>query len=235
VRQWNALAQTRDVQLRSGLDLSMDHVIVPELLHLAGPRRYRHLLDVGCGSGYSTNLLAKIATSTTGIDPSAKAIEIASRHYPAVDFRRCRIEELRQPETPYDLIIANMMLMNAPDLDAAISGFRRVASEETLLLASITHPVYWPRYWGYEDAPEFLYTSELAVETEFRTSTTKTGLTSTHFHRPLSRYLNALTAAEFAIKRVTEPLPDRETQDLFPTEWAFPRFLFVAAVISESH
>jgi SAM-dependent methyltransferase len=48
---------------------------------------YDSLLDVGCGKGAMTGLLASFAARTVGVDVSPAAIEKARARFPGIDFR----------------------------------------------------------------------------------------------------------------------------------------------------
>lgn len=51
------------------------------------PREIGRALDVGCGNGYLTSIVAKRAAETLGIDFDTNAIAIASRTHPAATCR----------------------------------------------------------------------------------------------------------------------------------------------------
>ena len=48
---------------------------------------YNRVLDLGCGTGRLTNLLAKVSNEIIGIDLDPQMIEMAMTSYPALDFR----------------------------------------------------------------------------------------------------------------------------------------------------
>ena len=55
------------------------------------------VLDVGCGTGYGSAILAQQARQVVGIDYSAAAIRFARRRYPKPDFRVMNAQDLRFP------------------------------------------------------------------------------------------------------------------------------------------
>lgn len=52
------------------------------------------LLDVGCGPGSLTMMLAPLFASAVGVDPDPEMIEVARRAAPQIEWRRLRGEEL---------------------------------------------------------------------------------------------------------------------------------------------
>ena len=99
------------------------------------------------------------------------------------------------------------------------------------LISTITHPWFWPNYWGYDNADWFNYHREVVIEAPFRISAEITEHVTTHVHRPLSVYLNSLTRQGFLVDRILEPYPNEDIQALYPERWKFPRFLAFRALL----
>jgi SAM-dependent methyltransferase len=75
---------------------------LPKVLGLDGGER---LLDVGCGPGSLTNLLAPHVAEAVGIDASAEMVDVAARAAaPNVLFLRLRAEELPASLGHFDLV-----------------------------------------------------------------------------------------------------------------------------------
>ncbi len=128
-----------------------------------------------------------------------------------------------------DLVVANMVLMDALQLDsfvAAIAGLAR----EGRILATMTHPAFWPLYWGYATNPDFNYSREVIIEAPFKTSSHEFGLTATHVHRPLDAYLREFRANGLIVTEMEE-LRGPES----PTSFPFPRFIGLEAVAGANY
>lgn len=232
-REWDAIAPVRAAQISSELDPSYDAVLVPSIMRLVGPLRDdASLLDVGCGTGALTSLLAPNVRRTVAIDPSVASLAQARRHAAAqrledtVEWHDIAVEQLASVTTErFDYIVANMTLMDAPDLGSAIRAISELASPTAIFVWSITHPWFWLRYWGYDTEPWFRYEQELFVEAEFKISNGDTGLTSTHVHRPMEQYIRELHEYGFAVNALEEPLPSDVVMARYPEPWRYPRFL----------
>lgn len=224
-REWDLIAAARDDQLASDLDQSFSAVLEPWILdHIKHPQS---ALDIGCGTGRLTSKIQKSGTTIVGLDPSPASIEIARSHASLISFHVASVEEWaeRHPDKRFDLIVANMVLMDALHLDEVCRAVARLG-EGGRLVATITHPAFWPIYWGYANRPGFDYSNEIIVEAPFRTRSFNFSLNSTHIHRPIAHYLQSFKAQGLHVVNVEE-LRGPEDVEIFP----FPRFLCLEATI----
>lgn len=228
--QWDGVALLRHEQLRSGRDVSFESILKPTILQLIGSADCTSTLDAGCGSGVLSEVLSEKSLAVTGVDMSAANIAIAlnSASRPKnVLYVSDTIEGFSASTTErYSLIVANMVLQDSSDLHGCLDALASVCCSQGVLVATITHPWFWPTYWGYDKQDWFRYSDEQAIEAPFKisTDTTPIGMT-THFHRPLSLYLKQLSAVGFVLETMLEPMPQRVIQDQYPAIWQFPRFL----------
>ena len=87
-----------------------------ELLARVPIEQPRRILDVGCGPGNSTELLAARypQAEIVGIDSSPEMIEAARKRLPSADFRAADIYDWT-PSTPFDLVYGNAVFQWVPD------------------------------------------------------------------------------------------------------------------------
>lgn len=88
---------------------------VKDLLAAVPPTPIRTAIDLGCGPGNSTEVLAALApaASIRGLDVSADMVEAARKRLPQIDFDVADITEWDEPG-PYDLILANAVFQWIP-------------------------------------------------------------------------------------------------------------------------
>jgi predicted TPR repeat methyltransferase len=236
--EWDSIAAMRSEQIRTGKDISYEHVLTPAVLRLTEGCDYSTVLDVGCGCGLLTAKLAGRAKSITGIDISATSIRLARHHchdYTNITFLDGAIEDLTSDgeRNLFSLAVANMSLMAILKLDAALGSLSQLVRPGGHLAFTITHPCFWPQYWKYEKE-WFRYQEECVIEAPFHISLDTTDrFVTTHIHRPLERYVSELTKAKFHICRVIEPMPPPEIELMYPQPWTYPRFLAVLCVRTE--
>lgn len=92
-----------------------------ELLSRIFCSQARHISDLGCGPGNSTELLYRAypQASVVGIDSSAAMLEQAKQRLPNCSFQQSDISSWR-PEVPQDIIYANASLQWVPDHEKLI-------------------------------------------------------------------------------------------------------------------
>jgi hypothetical protein len=102
------------------------------------------------------------------------------------------------------LVIANMFFMDCLDLRAVVRALAGCCTDNAVLLATITNPFVWPRYWRYEGREWFDYKREIVIEADFRIMEEAVTFKTTHVHRPLSMYVDILRSNGFQIEVLGE-------------------------------
>lgn len=233
-REWDAIATTRHRQIISGTDLTYHHVLLPSILRRLSNDKHSHILDLGCGTGYLAGLFGERAGQVTGIDPSMASLSIARSYLQSrsnISLVNADIESYaRDTHDKHDIVIANMVLMDCLDLDAAIASIASVLQNRGRLIATITHPWFWPRYWGYENENWFKYRDEIVIQAPFAISAEPTSHLTTHVHRPLERYLTSLYANGLVLAELEEPYPPAYIEARYPSSWQYPRYITLSAI-----
>lgn len=80
-----------------------------DLVDLLAPKVNEKILDLGCGTGYLTNIIAEAGAKVTGIDSSAEMIGKAKSEYPNLNFRVLSATDFYFEE-PFDAIFSNAVL-----------------------------------------------------------------------------------------------------------------------------
>lgn len=228
VSEWDKLAPIRYQQITSGLDITYNSVLVPEILHLVTSNRSVSAIDIGCGVGVLTARIAEVGLQVVGIDPSGTSIEIAKESFGHLaSFHQSSIESYGDGASEqFDLAIANMVLMDVLHLDRFLLAVRRTLSSNGSFVFSLAHPCFWPDYYGYASEPWFEYDQQIVIEAPFRTSLAPEGTyVSTHVHRPLATYICALEKAGLHLEVLREPFPKPNLMKLYPIAWRYPHYL----------
>ena len=99
------------------------------LAWLAPPANARWL-DVGCGTGAFSELIAKrcAPTSLAGIDPSPEQIAYAREHFPRFRFEVAGADAMPFPDGAFDVVASALVIHFIPDRRQAFAEMKRVLS-----------------------------------------------------------------------------------------------------------
>ncbi|MBL1147763.1 MAG: protein-L-isoaspartate O-methyltransferase [Pseudomonadota bacterium] len=97
----------------------MEPVILARLLQAAAIRQDDVVLDIGCGSGYSTAVLAQLAMTVIGVDQDADMIEQADVQLQTMDVCNAALvhgnpRDGYQAQAPFNVILINGSVPGVP-------------------------------------------------------------------------------------------------------------------------
>jgi ubiquinone/menaquinone biosynthesis C-methylase UbiE len=101
------------------------------------------LLEIGCGSGYYSEILPALADSRidyTGIDYSSAMIAQAQGRYPGVRFEIGDATALRFGDKSFDIVFNGVSLMHILDYEKAIAESARVARAAVIFHSTPVFP-----------------------------------------------------------------------------------------------
>ena len=109
--------------------------------------RGRLVLDLACGEGYNTRMLARKGAKVTGIDSSAKMIELAKQEETkeklAIRYLVADASDLSQlPSSHFDIVTCFMSLQDIENLEKTVSEAARVLKHAGRFVSSIPHPCF---------------------------------------------------------------------------------------------
>jgi SAM-dependent methyltransferase len=170
---------------------------LPALLELMpGPGRLT--LDLGCGEGRLSRVLAARGHHMVGVEASPALAGAARDADPSIPVHVADAAALPLSDGAADVVVASMVLMNLDDLGAAMREVARVLAPGGRLVASIVHPFNSPKVGDY-------FTPHAYPEERVRGGLR---MTFHDMHRPLQAYAEALEDAGLLIDALREPVPD---------------------------
>lgn len=195
------------------------------LLDLTGAVEHKLLCDLACGQGVVARALARRGAHVTGIDLSARLLEIARRYEDAeplgVRYRQGDAQSLATvADASFDGVACNLALMDIPDPAAVFRATHRVVRPGGWLIFSIVHPCFFPpdSLWITDDDGRVSRKVLGYFSERFWHSYNPTGVrgqVGAH-HRMLSTYLNLLVEAGWQFERCSEPQGAGEIVDRVP-------------------
>lgn len=106
-------------------------------LQLLEMKSAQTLLDVGCGTGYFSNLAYKQGAEVTGIDASEKLVEQAKKRNSEIKFSTGEMEELPFPDNTFDVVCGFNSFQYAADMKNALLEAKRVLKKKGKLVVMI--------------------------------------------------------------------------------------------------
>jgi len=97
------------------------------------------ILEVGCGTGDLLNTIK--GSKKTGIDFSAKMLEIAKQKFTHINFHEMAVEDISLSEK-FDVIILSNLIGVLPDIEHAFNELSKVCHEKTRVIVT-----YYNRMW----------------------------------------------------------------------------------------
>ena len=201
---------------------------------LIGDVKNKEILDAGCGDGQYAKKLAEMGAIVIGIDGSTEMIHRACRNHPH-PYITYKVMDLTKPLTlingSSDIIIAQMVMMDLPEIETCISEFSRILRPDGWLIFSITHPCFFSSDWVMDETGARTYkkvTDYLSVKSESLFFWGKT----IHYHRPLSYYFQYLEKNGFSVHSLHEPIPDMKGGEQDPDimhHFRIPSFMVIKA------
>ncbi len=144
---WDRTAKLWDRITTTGEDYYRTAFFGPLHLEACGDVRGLRVLDVGCGSGYFSRLLAERGAEAVGIDWSEQMIELA-RHREdeqplGIVYRQMDAREVDQhfEIESFDLVTGCMSFMDIADPTPALSAAARVMKAAGRLVMCNIHPI----------------------------------------------------------------------------------------------
>ncbi len=230
-KYWNDNAEVWTRLARSGYDVYRDYLNTPGFFALLPDVRGRSGLDIGCGEGHNTRLLARRGARVTAIDIAEEFIQYAKQEEDRapqdIDYQVASAVALPFGDASFDFAVAFMSLMDIPETARALAEAHRILRPGGFLQFSIEHPCFaTPHRRNLRNPEGVTYAVEVGdyfrrlqgevVEWLFGAAppSVRSGLRpfkTPRFTRPVSQWFNLLIETGFAIERVEEPRPSDDT------------------------
>lgn len=230
-RFWNDNAEAWTKLSRAGYDIYRDHINTPAFFEMLPEVKGRCGLDIGCGEGHNTRLLARRGARVCGIDISDVFVGHARDHEAAeplgIAYRVASAVELPFANASFDFATGFMSFMDVPETERVAAEAFRVLKPGGFLQFSISHPCFdTPHRRNLRDGIGQTYAIEVggyfralrgeleewifqSAPAEIRASLPKFSVP--RFTRTFGSWINLLLATGFVIDRLNEPRPSDAT------------------------
>ncbi|MDP9237693.1 MAG: class I SAM-dependent methyltransferase [Chloroflexota bacterium] len=210
----------------------------PVMLEQCGDVKGLRVLDLGCGEGRFSRMLAQRGARVTGIDLTAEMARTAQDRRVGDDgYLRATAEQLPFPSGAFDVVISYVTLVDIVDYRAAIAEAARVLEPGGCLVVANLGFVTASSGWLRDDEGKRVYhrvdryADEFSQVFEWRARELIPDperfddffhrIRITNWHRPLSAYMSAYLDAGLVLRSFLEPVPDDQSlrNDDFYEDW----------------
>lgn len=235
-RFWNENAETWTHLARLGYDVYRDFLNTPAFFEMLPPITGLTGLDLGCGEGHNTRLLARRGAKVTAIDIAEVflryAMEEEKRERLGIEYVLGSAVELPFADESFDFAVGFMSLMDIPEVEEVLAEAIRVLKPNGFLQFSIEHPCFATPHrrkvrddqgrtlavevGGYfsdrdGEIEEWLFGS---APMKLRQSLPKFRIP--RFRKSLSEWLNLVLKSGFVLEAFQEPYPDERVIEECP-------------------
>ena len=182
----------------------------PLMLHLCGDVAGKRVIDVGCGEGRFSRMLAARGAACEGIDPTPGLLA-AARDQGSMSPVRAIAEEMPLRDAAFDLAVSYITLVDIPGYVEAIAEMSRVLRPGGRLLAAnigFASASTAPNGgWHRDDDGNALFVPIDNYGAEWSAVYEWSGIRIRNWHRPLGAYMRAYLRAGLVLRHFSEPVP----------------------------
>jgi SAM-dependent methyltransferase len=208
--RWESCAKWWQDGFTEGADPEYEEQILP--LIASGLEGATRVLDVGCGEGQVGRLAARTPgiERVAGVDPTWAQIQVAVERGGGVGYGLADAAALPFGSGTFDAVVACLVFEHITAMDEAVAEVGRVLQPGGRFLFLLNHPLLQTPDSGWIDdtilEEQYWRIGPYLVEDNSLQEVDKDVWIS-FIHRPLSRYVNAMSAAGLYVTRMDEPAP----------------------------
>jgi ubiquinone/menaquinone biosynthesis C-methylase UbiE len=136
-----------------------DPYITERILFLLNPKREKLYLDLGCGTGNYTCVLADKGVRLTGVDPSEKMLSVAKERNQQIKWLEGTAEQIPSGDQAFEGVISTLTIHHWTDLKKAFSEINRVLTDKGRFVLFTSTSEQMRGYWLNHYFPEMLHAS----------------------------------------------------------------------------
>ncbi|MEO0457466.1 MAG: methyltransferase domain-containing protein [Cyanobacteria bacterium P01_A01_bin.114] len=137
------------------------------LIDLLAPQSGEQILDLGCGTGQLTNVLAEAGAQVEGIDADPAMVAQAQQNYPGLTFRTADARDF-EVATPVDAVFSNAVLHWVLQPETVVQSVRRALKpggrfvaefggkgNVQTIISAVESCLHQPNFWYFPSVAEY--------------------------------------------------------------------------------
>ena len=205
-----------------------DHLDLPCIFQQIPPGVGSTALDLGCGLGQSSFLLAeKLGYDVLAVDASAEMLAHAQKLYSGKKIRwiESTFEDFDLAPASVQLIVACLSFHFVENLDDLLKRCRTWLCHRGMLIFSVRHPIRTCNPTGELRTGDKISWAAKDYFVEGPREFDWLGVRCVNFHRPLSSYIQMTVAAGYKLEKIMEPSDPVGSSELAAESRSVPFFL----------
>lgn len=236
---WEKHADWWQDEFTDGADPEYEEQILPLARQLLAG--FDRVLDLGAGEGQIARLASGDGATVIGVDPTWSQMQVAHERAGGPSYAVAAAAELPHPPNAFDAVVACLVFEHIDPLEPAVAEVARVLEPGGRFAFFLNHPMLQTPGSGWiddhmvEPPEQYWRLGEYLVETSTVEQVQK-GVFIPFVHRPLSRYVNTLSAHGLVVREMHEPAPPQGFLDKSPSYQAasaIPRLLVLVCELVE--
>ncbi len=217
---WGKVANWYDAMLENDDDSFQSRVILPNLMRSMNLGKNQVVLDLACGQGFFSRVLAKSGAKVVASDISSELISLAKKHAtPGVEYHVSPADNIKFcADKSVDSILIVLALQNIHNADEVLKECARALKEKGSLFLVLNHPAFrapkvssWQ--WDEQEKVQYRrmdeYLSESKIEIDMNPGKRNSEKTIS-FHRSLQWYFKMFRKNGFGVIKCEEWISHRE-------------------------
>lgn len=184
--QWDAASEAWADFVRTGKDWTRNELNNPAMFEMLGSIDGKRILDLCCGEGYNSRIMARRGARVTGVDFSEKMIDLAiqeeKREKLQIDYHVLDASDLHSfKDNTFEIVACYMSLQDIEDYQGAVKEVFRVLSKRGRFVFVIPHPCFEVRLRGGRRTGGWVYKKGAKVESAEMGPKLKTSETALYY------------------------------------------------------
>lgn len=208
-------------------DTYHNKVVSPNLIRMMDLKKEDVVAELGCGEGFFTRQISKIAKRVVGVDLAPELIELAEKKKiesgikTDLSYSVASADKTDLPDNYFDKVLIVLALQNMKDLNGVISEVSRILKKTGKAYIVLNHPTFrivGQSSWQFDNEKKVQYRRIDSYMTESTNkidmapgSKTKEKITFS-FHRPLQVYFKAFQKYNLSVIRLEEWISHRKSE-----------------------